>query len=202
MNKSVDVGALLIEDCRSFEKMSQKEILSKTQENICQIYKVLFDLNKQQKKEAGGEDEILEFAKSKFNVELPDPNVVLPREKPIPKPKPLTKWEKFRQEKGIDPKSKRSRMVFDPISNDWVPRYGMGSIKKIEEKHNWLMEEKPKNIAAGVNPFDYKKNEKKIEMEAQKLRELKNKISASGPISKADKGKDQILDNSMKNEST
>ena len=34
--------------------MNEKEILSKTQENICQIYKVLFDLNKQQKKEAGG----------------------------------------------------------------------------------------------------------------------------------------------------
>ena len=46
LNKSIDVGALLIEDCRSFEKMNEKEILDKTQENLCQIYKVLFDLNK------------------------------------------------------------------------------------------------------------------------------------------------------------
>jgi hypothetical protein len=30
-------------------------------------------------------------------------------------------------------------MVFDEITNDWVPRHGAGSIKKIEEKHNWLM---------------------------------------------------------------
>ena len=68
--------------------------------------------------------------------------MVLPREKPIPKPKPLTKWEKFRLEKGITEKGKRSRMVFDPITKDWVPRFGMGSVKKIAEKHNWLMEEK------------------------------------------------------------
>lgn len=28
---------------------------------------------------------------------LPAPTTVLPREKPIPKPKPLTKWQKFAQ---------------------------------------------------------------------------------------------------------
>jgi len=38
----------------------------------------------------------------------------------------------------------------------------MGSIKKIAEKHNWLMEDKPKHQEAGVDPFTYKKNEKKI----------------------------------------
>lgn len=34
-------------------------------------------------------------------------------------------------------------MVYDEITKDWVPRYGMGSAKKIEEQHNWLMEDKP-----------------------------------------------------------
>ena len=96
LNKSVDVGALLIEDCRSFENIDDKEKAKKTQENLCQIYKVLFDVCKQQKLDAGGEDEILEYTRSKYTIELPEPNVVLPREKPVPKPKPLTKWEKFR----------------------------------------------------------------------------------------------------------
>lgn len=45
------------------------------------------------------------------------------------------------------------------------------------------MEEKPKHVAAGINPFDYKKNEKKLEQEKQNLRELKNKINATGPDS-------------------
>merc|ERR1712110_1074888 len=41
---------------------------------------------------------------------LPQPETILPREKPIPKPKPLTRWQKFAQEKGIR-KQKRSKMV-------------------------------------------------------------------------------------------
>jgi regulator of ribosome biosynthesis len=113
--------------------------------------------------EAGGEDEILEYTQSKHLVQLPEPLVVLPRMFPPPKPKPLTKWEKFRIERGMPTKGKRSRMVFDPITKDWVPRYGMGSIKKIEDKYNWLMEEKPKHVASGLDPFTYKKNEKKLE---------------------------------------
>jgi regulator of ribosome biosynthesis len=77
----------------------------------------------------------------------------------------MTKWEKFRIEKGLPQKEKRSRMVFDPLSNDWVPRYGTGSIKKMEDKYNVVMEEKEKHREAGMDPFTYKKNEKKIEKE-------------------------------------
>lgn len=32
--------------------------------------------------------------------QLPAPSTGLPREKPIPAPKPLTKWQKFAQQKG------------------------------------------------------------------------------------------------------
>jgi len=41
---------------------------------------------------------------------------LLPREKPIPKEKELSKWEKFRIEKGMTTREKRSKMVFDPIT--------------------------------------------------------------------------------------
>lgn len=44
--------------------------------------------------------------------ELPLPTTALPREKPLPKPKPLTKWQKFAQQKGIV-KKKRSKLLFD-----------------------------------------------------------------------------------------
>lgn len=109
----------------------------------------------------------------------------------------MTKWEKFRIEKGIPTKAKRSRMVFDPITQDWVPRYGAGSIKKIEDKHNWMMEVKPKHDEAGVDPFTYQRSEKKIEKEKQALRELKNQVSTSGPAGKGGAkvgSTDQILD--------
>ena len=55
--------------------------------------------------------------------QLPPPTTVLPREKPLPKPKPLTKWQKFAQEKGIK-KRKRSKLEFDEASGDWKRRHG------------------------------------------------------------------------------
>ena len=76
-------------------------------------------MKKQQREKAGGEDhEILEHDKAKWSVALPTKDeaehwIELPREKPIPKPKPLTKWERFRQEKGLPQKQKRSRVVYD-----------------------------------------------------------------------------------------
>jgi regulator of ribosome biosynthesis len=110
-------------------------------------------------------------------VTLPKPRIVTPREKPIPKEKPMTKWEKFRLERGLPAREKRSRMVFDPISNDWVPRWGHNSKKAIEEKHNWLMMDKPDS--EGTNPFTKLKQEKKLQKEKEGLKHLKNEIYAA-----------------------
>jgi len=38
---------------------------------------------------------------------LPDAKQIVPRAKPIPKPKPLSKWQKFAQSKGIVKKKKK-----------------------------------------------------------------------------------------------
>lgn len=43
---------------------------------------------------------------------LPAPSFVLPRSRKCPVPRPLTKWEKFAQEKGIK-KTKKDKKVFD-----------------------------------------------------------------------------------------
>lgn len=57
----------------------------------------MFELKKKQRLDAGGEDgEILEYSKSKWAVLLPKQTFVLPRAKPAPKKKELTKWERFR----------------------------------------------------------------------------------------------------------
>lgn len=47
-------------------------------------------------------------------VKLPEPKYILPREKPIPKPKPLTKWQKFANEKGLK-KTKKSKLTWDDV---------------------------------------------------------------------------------------
>ena len=68
---------------------------------------------------------------------LPPPTEILPREKPIPKAKPLTKWESYAKEKGIQ-KQKKSKLVWDDVVKEWVPRFGYKKAKAEVEK-NWLM---------------------------------------------------------------
>ena len=134
----------------------------------------------------GADGEILEYTKSKYSVTMPASKVVLPREKPCPVEKPKTKWERFREERGLPPRRKRTYMVYDELTQDWVPRWGPKSIKKIEEKHQWAMVHKPKHDAAGMDPFTYAKAEKRAKLEKQKLAELKNKVNATGDAKKKD----------------
>lgn len=109
---------------------------------------------------------------------MPDPRIVLPREKPAPEEAVKTKWEKFREERGMAPRKKRSRLVFDPITKDWVPRWGKDSVKKIAEKNEFVMEEKAVHRKTGVDPFTFAKAEKNAKKEKQNLATLKNKINS------------------------
>ncbi|EMR11491.1 hypothetical protein PNEG_00505 [Pneumocystis murina B123] len=73
-------------------------------------------------------------------IELPEPIISLPREKPIPKPRPETKWEKFAKAKGIKSKSKiDGKMTYDKNKKKWVPKWGYkGKNKNL--KNQWLIE--------------------------------------------------------------
>ncbi|KAK9719334.1 Rhodanese- sulfurtransferase [Basidiobolus ranarum] len=68
---------------------------------------------------------------------LPEQKTVIPREKPLPKGKPLTRWEKFAKAKGIQ-KTKRSRMVMDEATGEYKPRYGYKGIN--DDQGDWLIE--------------------------------------------------------------
>jgi regulator of ribosome biosynthesis len=65
--------------------------------------------------------------------------VVLPREKPPPKAKEETKWEKFAREKGITNK-KKSKMVWDEVKQEWAPRFGY---KRANDKETSFIQLKP-----------------------------------------------------------
>ena len=71
-------------------------------------------------------------------VKLPDPKSQLPRYQPLPKPKPLTRWEKYSREKGVSNK-KRSRMVWDDGAQEWKPRWGYKRASNKPEDQ-WLVE--------------------------------------------------------------
>jgi regulator of ribosome biosynthesis len=70
----------------------------------------------------------------------------IPRAKPPPTLKPETKWEKFRKEKGIM-KRKKSRLVWDPTTQTWKPRWGYGRISQEDlnnpNEEKWVREAKP-----------------------------------------------------------
>ena len=95
---------------------------------------------------------------------LPAPTTPLPRELPLPKPRPPTKWEKFAQMKGIQ-KRKRSKLVLDENSGEYKRRHGykraghLADIAVIDAKPT----DKP-----GFDPF--------AEMEKEKRERLKKNV--------------------------
>ena len=66
-----------------------------------------------------------------------NPSYLLPREKPVPKVRPPTKWEKFAKEKGIQ-KKKKEKLVWDEVAGEWKPRYGFHGIN--QKKEQWMVE--------------------------------------------------------------
>ena len=86
-------------------------------------------------------------------IKLPPCSHQLPREKPVPKPKPPTRWEAYAKSKGIDRKSNKSkggeegkagRLVWDDKLREWLPKFGYKKAKA-EQQKNWMMEIKVRN---------------------------------------------------------
>ena len=192
-----DTRRLVIIDSNNIlnSKNNEKELtetimIKKAKQNYIDFASSLFDiLNKQQ----GEEKEDLDYDKAPDELTLPENIITLPRSLPVPIPKPPTKWEKYKMEKGITQR-KRSRMVYSEEVGDWVPRWGKGSVKHIQDSMNWLMEEKEPRI----NPFEQKSNEKQITKAKQMKRQIKNEEFAKNYLAKKKGNSNQI--NNNKNE--
>ncbi|KAL5473238.1 hypothetical protein EMCRGX_G027695 [Ephydatia muelleri] len=102
--------------------------------------------------------------------ELPKGTTVLPREKPIPKPKAPTKWEQFAKTKGIK-KVKKSRMVFDETTQTYKPRYGYKRVGDLKDE--WIVEV-PKNGDPYQDYFKKKEEEKSDLVSKNEYQRLRN----------------------------
>ena len=103
--------------------------------------------------------------------------VQLPRALPLPKPTPLTRWEKYQKDRGVSTK-KRGRMVWDETAKDWVPRWGAGSVKHNEDRvNNWLIETP---VNSTEDPFEKKALAQQLLKSKQKLREMRNQLESEG----------------------
>ena len=170
------------------KELTETIMMNKAKQNYIDFASSLFDiLNKQQ----GEEKEDLDYDKAPDELTLPENIITLPRSLPIPIQKPPTKWEKYKMEKGITQR-KRGRMVYSEEVGDWVPRWGKGSAKHIQDSMNWIMEEKE----PGVNPFEQKSNEKQLAKAKQMKRQIKNEEFAQKYLAQ----KKGITNNNEKNE--
>lgn len=103
-------------------------------------------------------------------VKLPKPTIIIPREKPLPKKKPLTKWEQYAKLKGIT-KKKKGRKVFDEVAKEWKPVWGMNRAK--DTTKDWLIEI-PKNQDPNQDFFAKRTTEKNERVAKNELQRLRN----------------------------
>ncbi|KAF8339043.1 ribosome biogenesis regulatory protein-domain-containing protein [Cantharellus anzutake] len=103
--------------------------------------------------------------------QLPNPTTLLPRAKPLPKPKPPTKWEQFVAAKGIRQRRKESK-VWDDNKQDWVRRWGRGGKNK-EKEEQWL-HEIPDGAPDDYDPVAIARQERKGRVQKNERQRLAN----------------------------
>ncbi|RHY29681.1 hypothetical protein DYB32_004955 [Aphanomyces invadans] len=114
--------------------------------------------------------------------QLPVPTTVIPREKPLPKEKVETRWEKFAREKGIKNK-KEGRMVWDEAKQIWAPKWGYKRAN--DDSGDWAMP-----VKAGADPYADPWTEKKQEKAERVQKNLRNQANnlPAFPVSKTPLG--------------
>lgn len=108
---------------------------------------------------------------------LPEVQTVLPREKPLPKAKDLTKWEKFAKSKGISSKPRKHRMQFDEEKDEFGATWGYKG--KNNELQNQAVIELPANAPADFDPRAKAREDKKARIEKNEKQRLANISRAS-----------------------
>ncbi|KAG5894125.1 hypothetical protein JTB14_004063 [Gonioctena quinquepunctata] len=164
-----DLGSLLASDSNDFDmkllsKRKNDYLLDLARDNAQLLINQIWDLPTERV------DEVIV-------VKLPPQRTVLPRMKPVPRPKPLTKWQQFAKDKGIQ-KKKKSKLSWEEQLQKWVPMYGFKRVKAEKEK-NWVLE-----VPGNADPME-DQFAKKIKATSEKV--AKNELQRLRNIAKAKK---------------
>ncbi|CAB3369229.1 Hypothetical predicted protein [Cloeon dipterum] len=159
----LDLGNLLALDTNDLnlqELKSHKEkyLLNLARDNTQLLLNKLWDLPSERR-----EDIVV--------AKLPAGTLRLPREKPCPKPKPLTKWQEYALEKGIK-KKKKTNAVWDDIVQKWIPRFGYKKAE-LERQKDWVLEV-PGNADPMEDQFAKKAEKKKEKVSKNEFQRLRN----------------------------
>lgn len=106
---------------------------------------------------------------------LPPPSTRLPRGKPLPTPRPPTRWEAYAKEKGIV-KRKRSGRIWDEASGEWTARHGARRAARTDDA---ILAAKPWEEEGAGDPFAAAAAERRARTAAQGGRRAANVAAAA-----------------------
>lgn len=168
IDPNVDLGNLLVEDVNSidnngYHQSRERCLIEMARDGAQLLFNKIWELPTERK-----EDAVL--------AKLPAPTTILPREKPVPKPRPETRFEKFAKMKGMT-KRKKDKLVYDDRTGKWKRRHGYD--KANEKGKDWLVPYK-KTEDSTVDLFEKQSEEKKERVAKNELQRLRNLARASG----------------------
>ena len=156
----LDLGNMLAIDNNQLETdQSSESLLTLARDNTQLLLNAIWDLETVK---------VEDVVTAKF----PPPTYILPREKPVPKPKPMTKWEKYAKEKGIVNKKKKDRLVWDDVVQKWIPQFGYKKAQAEADK-NWMIPVKHNNDP-NEDPYEKLAEDKREKVAKNELQRLRN----------------------------
>jgi regulator of ribosome biosynthesis len=156
-----DLGHLLVNDENPIPSNPSQELLDSTARDCAQaLVNQLLTTCEINSTDAG------------VDILLPEPTTPLPREKPVPKPKEATKWEKFALKKGIRAKKREDNKVYDEATGEWVPRWGFRGANRKGE-NDWLVEVDPEKEAKTGKASDPRKEKRADRLDRIKRQDRK-----------------------------
>ncbi|KAL9647760.1 hypothetical protein ABK040_001376 [Willaertia magna] len=158
-----DLGMLTCLDIHPIEQpITKQKLIESSRENVQFLLNKLFELEGIRSDENG------------LLVKLPDTKIHLPREKPVPKEKELTRWQQFMLSKGLKLKSDKNRekLVYDAVHDEFRPRAGWGKANNKEET-DWIIPAK-EGDEKYEDPFLQRKIEKKERQQKLTKKQIKN----------------------------
>jgi regulator of ribosome biosynthesis len=162
-----DLGHLLVNDENPLPTNPSQEVLDSTARDCAQaLINQLLTTCEINSTDAG------------VDILLPAPTFPLPREKPVPKAKEATKWEKFALKKGVRAKKREDNKVYDEETGEWVPRWGFRGANRKGE-NDWLVEVDPDKEAKDGKASDPRKEKRTERLERVKRQDRKMRANTS-----------------------
>lgn len=155
---------------KGYQDANEEHLLKKASEGCSQLLKGLWELETE-KTDAGPLAVLPSYFVNKT-----------PRELPPPQAKAETKWEKFAKERGIAPKEKRSRKVWDEGRQTWAYLTGYQKSSDANDSESWPIMEVKGNEDPYDDPWERARDKKKDRIDKNVMSRMRNEERAGNLV--------------------